>query len=639
MPDGTRRKRRGAPTNLDVAEINGGSSTGLDFRRVSPRITNNVYSSSHPSRTHPSLLTPSLSIISEKFAGMATSKSVHEKQKRGNNMFKQGDNRRGRGSRGGKNSSSSRGGKGGRGRNNKGRNSDRGKNGRNSQRQHGGGRRRTSSSGGGGGYDGQMRTDSPPFQPQSSSAGFHPGGSWSLDGGRSPPTSVPGCSLATLPILPPAPRRGWEAGLLTVMQYNVLADGFYACVGEYAASSYGGFNTYSTPQQRCWASRFPRLVAEFDATAPDLLCLQEVQYEHYMSFFYPAMHARGYQCFLSRRHDDRRGVSERDLYVATFVRITAAKVLEQPVIVRFHEVAKQLWSSPEGRKVLFGDAATQVFEENATRERFEGFLQRLADADNEAIVAVCGSTADPDQQFVVVNAHLYWNPAYADVKSLQVALLCHALRANLERWGLFSNGDHCPVVMCTDLNSQPRDSVVHGGAEGAYVLMTTGHLGADHADHPATDTPAIEGVEGSIPRSSSAPSMQSLSTSGIQWKSVYGLDLKNRDESSDGSKEPLITTKTASFSGEFLCTNTLRVRFEYTSSWFIFVSLLTCVGLCVAGCIDYIFVGGGFSVIDRCALPYQPDTDAAKAFQPMPNSMFPSDHLSLAARLKLQLVD
>ena len=137
----------------------------------------------------------------------------------------------------------------------------------------------------------------------------------------------------------------------------------------------------------------------------------------------------------------------------------------------------------------------------------------------------------------------------------------------------FEAGQTCPLVICADLNSQPRESVVHGGAEGAYVLATTGVLAADHPDHPATNTPAVAGVEGSIPRSvlcmpkivdctsgrerfywvidspislrlkikakfctlfhdseSSAPQLTTLTTSGIMLRSVYAADLSSKEE-------------------------------------------------------------------------------------------------------------
>ena len=58
-----------------------------------------------------------------------------------------------------------------------------------------------------------------------------------------------------------------------------------------------------------------------------------------MRFFLPAFNARGYQCFISRRQDDSRGTTDRDLYVGVFVRASMATVIDRPVIIRFHEVS------------------------------------------------------------------------------------------------------------------------------------------------------------------------------------------------------------------------------------------------------------------------------------------------------------
>ncbi len=54
------------------------------------------------------------------------------------------------------------------------------------------------------------------------------------------------------------------------------------------------------------------------------------------------------------------------------------------------------------------------------------------------------------------------------------------------------------------------------------------------------------------------------------------------------------------------------------------------------GCIDYVLVGGGFEVVDLCALPYRPSEEGLDAFPPIPNALHPSDHLPLSARLKLR---
>ena len=263
----TRRKRRGAPTNLDVAQINNGpeATTSFAYRRVSPRITSNVYSSSHPSRVHPSLLTPSLSAISEKFSGMTTaaasaaSSGHHSKKSQPTTSTPADSRNKGRGSHNGnKRNSNSNGGNGSRSGGKGSRSKGRGGNSRNNRQRpnsSGNGRRRSNSnasangSGPGSGWKGKNRrhSNSPPFNPQMAHGYNNPLMNWSLDGGEGGGGSgagSPSCTLASLPILPPHMPRPWASGTMTVTQYNVLGDGFYACVGEYAASPFGGFNTF-----------------------------------------------------------------------------------------------------------------------------------------------------------------------------------------------------------------------------------------------------------------------------------------------------------------------------------------------------------------------------------------------------------
>jgi hypothetical protein len=149
---------------------------------------------------------------------------------------------------------------------------------------------------------------------------------------------------------------------LCVVTYNVLADGMYAAVGKHKDSTHGGFNSYSTPQEREWSQRFPAIIAELDTYAvrgrhscrlcvdaqlavdrapsaqPDVICLQEVQHSHYIDSFQPSLHERGYSTTLSPR-----GTGERDLCLMVATRDAALKVLAVEC-VSFARVLKELAS-------------------------------------------------------------------------------------------------------------------------------------------------------------------------------------------------------------------------------------------------------------------------------------------------------
>lgn len=110
-------------------------------------------------------------------------------------------------------------------------------------------------------------------------------------------------------------------------------------------------------------------------------------------------------------------------------------------------------------------------------------------------------------RLIVANTHVYWNPAYTDVKIVQVAILLEQVTKLAEKWSKwppctdkepfrFANGDHeedqkqppmepgpsleysngpqIPLVLCGDYNSQPGSAV--------YNLISQGALSNSHVD-------------------------------------------------------------------------------------------------------------------------------------------------------------
>ena len=113
-------------------------------------------------------------------------------------------------------------------------------------------------------------------------------------------------------------------------------------------------------------------------------------------------------------------------------------------------------------------------------------------------------------RLIVVNAHIYWDPDFRDVKLVQVAILLEQLSKFAERWSKqppctdkvafrhteadgvetpdlpdrhppepgpsleYSNGTTIPLIMCGDFNST--------AGSGVYDLITQGSLAGSHAD-------------------------------------------------------------------------------------------------------------------------------------------------------------
>jgi len=190
---------------------------------------------------------------------------------------------------------------------------------------------------------------------------------------------------------------------------------------------------------------------------------------------------------------------------------------------------------------------------------------------------------------VVATTHLWWDPTTPELKLVQAALLCRATKTVLAKWGL-PTGPDAPLVLCGDFNSQPRGSAVHGGPEGAYVLLTTGHVPPDHPDHPATPKPPILWArEGRPPLSPQTPT---LTSAGLRLVSAY---------EQVGGEELPCTTITGTFSGT----------------------------------LDYIFTTGaeGVEVVDTLQLPLPEHMPVG---MPCAKGPWPSDHFAMCALVRVR---
>jgi CCR4-NOT transcription complex subunit 6 len=88
--------------------------------------------------------------------------------------------------------------------------------------------------------------------------------------------------------------------------------------------------------------------------------------------------------------------------------------------------------------------------------------------------------------------------------------------------------------------------------------------------------------------------------------STSGLKLESTNFVSRGGSEPPLTNKTDKF----------------------------------AGCLDYVFVSkGDWEVVSGLGMPYGADAPAEPAdvvFPPIPNEIYPSDHLAVGCRLRFR---
>ncbi|CAB3374546.1 Hypothetical predicted protein [Cloeon dipterum] len=208
----------------------------------------------------------------------------------------------------------------------------------------------------------------------------------------------------------------------TVMSYNVLA--------QELLHQHGYLYKQNHPDSLHWSGRFSRFIREIHYLKPDILCLQEVQEDHFDSFFKTALANLGYVGTYKQRTGDKCDGC------AMFWQESKLKLLEQTT-VEFYQ---------PGVSVL--------------------------DKDNIALVSRLQLAG---RQVVVATTHLVYNPKRSDIRLAQVQLLL----AELDRVShciVEGTAQHHPVVLTGDFNFDTGSCVYH--------LITSGELRYDCLSKP-----------------------------------------------------------------------------------------------------------------------------------------------------------
>ncbi|GAB6021838.1 Protein angel 2 [Chamberlinius hualienensis] len=215
--------------------------------------------------------------------------------------------------------------------------------------------------------------------------------------------------------------RERNSGLeVTVMSYNVLAQ----CLLEENSYLYGDCQDFSLQ----WDYRKVRLVKEIQHLAADIICLQEVQQDHYDEFFVPELHKLGYSAVYKKR------TGSKNDGCAIFFRKSKLKLLEMKLV------------------------------------EFCLPSVRLLDRDNVGMVVVFQPVNDVyKSKLCVANTHLLFNPGRGDIKLAQSKILLAEIdRMAFHRLSQSGKPFYHPVIMCGDFNSEPHCYL--------YRFITKGNL-------------------------------------------------------------------------------------------------------------------------------------------------------------------
>ncbi|XP_021101685.1 protein angel homolog 1 isoform X9 [Heterocephalus glaber] len=207
--------------------------------------------------------------------------------------------------------------------------------------------------------------------------------------------------------------QGLEAGdgpqfQFTLMSYNILAQDLMQQSSE--------LYLHCHPDILSWNYRFANLMQEFQHWDPDILCLQEVQEDHYWEQLEPALRLMGFTCFYKRR---------------TGYKMDGCAVCYKPTRFRLLCASPVEYFRP-GLDLLNRDNVGLVL-----------LLQPLVPEGlgQVSVAPLC-----------VANTHVLYNPRRGDVKLAQMAILL----AEVDKVARLSDGSHCPIILCGDLNSTPN---------------------------------------------------------------------------------------------------------------------------------------------------------------------------------------
>ncbi|KAI4803666.1 hypothetical protein KUCAC02_025327 [Chaenocephalus aceratus] len=220
------------------------------------------------------------------------------------------------------------------------------------------------------------------------------------------------------------PRPFTNASMdFTVMSYNILADDLLQANQE--------LYTHCPLEVLDWSYRCSLLLEEIQEWEPDILCLQEVQENHYHQQLYPALSQMGYTCVYKRRTGTKRDGC------ATCYRSSCFSEVSVAMLEFFRPETELLDRHNVGIIVLLRPVVM-----------------------NGSVVKAKGPP------LCVANTHLLFNPRRGDVKLAQLAIMLAEINSVVKSCN--AKGEHCNLILCGDFNSIPSMPL--------YQLITTGEL-------------------------------------------------------------------------------------------------------------------------------------------------------------------
>ncbi|OBA22758.1 hypothetical protein METBIDRAFT_34553 [Metschnikowia bicuspidata var. bicuspidata NRRL YB-4993] len=241
-----------------------------------------------------------------------------------------------------------------------------------------------------------------------------------------------------------------SADSFTLMSYNTLCQ-HYATTKMYK---------YTPSWALDWDFRRNALKEEIIRYNSDVICLQEVETRTFHDFWVPIMSNIGYKgYFFSKTRSKTMSELESKKVdgCATFYRASKFQLIQKQHL--------------EYNTVCMGSDRYKK-----TKDLFNRFMNK----DHIALITYL-QHLESGEKIVVVNTHLHWDPAFNDVKALQVGILLEELQGIVKKFKGTNNSDEAKrtsMVICGDFNSTKKSAV--------YQLISSGSV-SKHEDMDGRD--------------------------------------------------------------------------------------------------------------------------------------------------------
>ena len=266
---------------------------------------------------------------------------------------------------------------------------------------------------------------------------------------------------------------------ITILDYNILCH-------IYASKTHYG---YTPTKALSWEYRRDLILNEIRTYDADFVCLQEVDMESYNEFFRKELATQHYKGVFYPK-SRARTMTDRE-----------ARLVDGCAI--FFKGQKYILLDKQ-----FIDFANKAINRPDMKGEHDIF-NRVMPKDHIAVVSLFENRMT-GSRVMVVNAHIFWDPALEDVKLVQVAILMEQITECSERWASFppctdktafrhteqdgetdaeaneetpvkpspsleySEGSQLPLIICGDLNCDMQG--------GIYELLARGSVPHDHPD-------------------------------------------------------------------------------------------------------------------------------------------------------------